>query len=532
MFRTASATRITLAVAVLSIAIPVLSALVLAHKQSIDEGKQQAAMMADEVLRRAEALAIDGNAAHARLEAAADPDPCSPANLALMREIDLASTHLQIVGYVQDGFLRCSSHGVHDPPLALGKPAWFNKQSVSFRPHVDLQSGGGTEFLVLQKDQWAIAVEPELLIDVFTDRREVSLGLFVPGQTTSIAARGASNPTWQELLGDRNEQSRFDGRHLVVVKRSSKLDLAAFGALPEAYLEKRLTSFILSLVPVGIVAGAILAFAVVRLARHQSSFASIMNAALRRKELEVHYQPIVDLRTSRIIGAEALLRWPRNSGPWGRPDRFVPAAEECGVIGKLTAFVIDRVRGDLPRLIDRLPDGFVSVNLSACDLHDRAVLGPLQRLLATHGIRPDHIQLEATEHSFVNAKVAGEIVRELRGLGIRMGIDDFGTGFSSLSYLTSLPMDFLKIDRAFVETVGTDAATSEVALHVIRIARSLHLDVIAEGVETEEQATFFRENGVMFAQGWLFGRAVPMEALLAMVAHDRESGETPKRIAG
>jgi sensor c-di-GMP phosphodiesterase-like protein len=243
----------------------------------------------------------------------------------------------------------------------------------------------------------------------------------------------------------------------------------------------------------------------------------MLASAMRRDELEVHYQPIVSLQSGTVEGVEALLRWPQHDGPWSRPEVFVRAAEELGIVGRLTSYLLERLRIDAPKILGRIPNGFVSVNLSSSDLHSRDIIGSLRRLLSETGLEPSQLVLEATEHSFVDPKMALEIVREIRSLGIRVGIDDFGTGFSSLSYLTNLPMDFLKIDRAFVETVGSDSATSEVALHIVQMASSLKMDIIAEGVETEDQAAFFRDRGVRYAQGWLFARAMPADQVVTFL---------------
>ena len=508
---TASATKVTVVVAVLATALPIVAALVLAHQQSVGEGAREASLVAEEVLRRSEALAHEAAAAYARLEAQKDAPPCSPRNLELLREIDVSSTYLQFVGFVRDGRLLCSSLGVHEGGIALGPVRYATSGGASFRFGVDLGLGGGAKFLVLEKGGWATAVEPQRLVDVLGGQPELSLGVFVPSTPDPLTPRGTFERKWPSMLNGRAEVTRFDGRHLVVIRRSKDFDLAAYGALPEAYLEGRLRRFVMWIVPLGIAVGSLLALAVTRLARHHASFSSIMGSAIRKEELEVYYQPIVDLVSLRVVGAEALLRWPGHDGPWSRPDRFVPAAEECGLVGKVTAYVLERVGRDAPLILKHLPEGYISVNLSAYDLHNRDVIPHLRRLIGRPGVRVSNLLMEATEHSFVDPVTASEVVREIQALGLRVGIDDFGTGFSSLSYLTTLPMDFLKIDRAFVETVASDSATSEVALHIIRMARSLKLKVIAEGVQTEQQAAFLREHGVACAQGWLYGRAMPAE---------------------
>lgn len=199
-----------------------------------------------------------------------------------------------------------------------------------------------------------------------------------------------------------------------------------------------------------------------------------------------------------------------------RPDQFVRAAEDCGLIGQFTEFVLARVARDAPTFVALHPDCYISINLSSSDLHGRRIVESLQHLIATPGLKAANIMLEMTEHSFLDIKRAEPAIEAIRALGIRIAIDDFGTGFSNLSQLTTLKVDCLKIDKVFIDTIGTDAPTSEVALHIIHIAESLHLTVIGEGIETEAQSRFLREYGVEYGQGWLYARAQSMEDILKL----------------
>jgi sensor c-di-GMP phosphodiesterase-like protein len=134
------------------------------------------------------------------------------------------------------------------------------------------------------------------------------------------------------------------------------------------------------------------------------------------------------------------------------------------------------------------------------------------------GALPHNVVLEATEHGFVSGPECRQLISTLRKRGFRIAIDDFGTGYSSLSCLQQLDLDLLKVDKAFVETIGTDGATSEVVLHIIEIARSLQLQLVAEGVDTEAQARFLLDRGVQYGPGWLFGRPMSAEALCELLA--------------
>lgn len=507
------ATGLLLAASVVAVAVPILAALYLAHRQSMDEESSRALTMAGEVLRRAEAAGDQAIAANRKLKATAGADPCSEDAIARMRDVDMASSYLQAVGAVKGDRLMCSSFGRHGEGIALGPVEYVSGLEARMRSSVDLGLGEGKRFLVAERDGVAVAIHPETVVDVYVDQPEMSFGVVGRDGGRVLSRRGAFDPAAEAGLHETSRDSYFDGRYLVVLRRSAAYDFDAYAAVPVAYLRARLRAFAAVLVPIGMLVAAATGFAFFYLARQQASLPAVLRGALRRREFVLHYQPIVELRTRRTVGAEALLRWPQDDGTSIRPDMFIPAAEDCGVIRQISGYVLEEVAADAVRLLKDWPDGYISINLSSGDLHSHAVVDALRRLLETPGIRPRNLLIEVTEHSFVDPEIARRVIHEIRALGIAVAIDDFGTGFSSLSYLTQLETDYLKIDRVFVETVGTDSVTGKVALHIIHVAQSLGLKVIGEGVETEAQAAFLAEHGVEYAQGWLFARPMPLEEL-------------------
>jgi diguanylate cyclase (GGDEF)-like protein/PAS domain S-box-containing protein len=245
----------------------------------------------------------------------------------------------------------------------------------------------------------------------------------------------------------------------------------------------------------------------------RQSIEEALRRALERNELSLHYQPKVDFRTGAIAGAEALLRWTHPTRGPVSPARFIPVAEECGLILPIGRWVL-RQACEQARAWAKggLPLATMAVNVSAKEFRGEGFLKQLLETLAQTGMDPSLLELELTESVLMkHAESAASILKTLRGSGVQVAVDDFGTGYSSLSYLRKFPIDALKIDQSFVGRIGTTADDASIVSAVISMARSLKLRVVAEGVETLEQSTFLQAHACDEAQGYYFSRPVPAE---------------------
>ena len=222
-----------------------------------------------------------------------------------------------------------------------------------------------------------------------------------------------------------------------------------------------------------------------------------------------HYQPVIELKSGRCVGAEALARWVRKDGEMVRPDLFIPLAEESGLVPDITLAILAATLRDLGDLLRKEPNLCININLAPEDLQGENFYTALAASLAKARINATCIKLEITERAMVNTDESRKLISQFRRQGHQVAVDDFGTGYSSLAYLESFELDTLKIDKTFVDAIGTEAVTNAVTGHVIDMAKSLQLDTVAEGIETVQQATWLIEQGVEYGQGYLYSRPLP-----------------------
>jgi diguanylate cyclase (GGDEF)-like protein/PAS domain S-box-containing protein len=240
---------------------------------------------------------------------------------------------------------------------------------------------------------------------------------------------------------------------------------------------------------------------------------SSLRIGLKLNQFDVHYQPIIDIHSRRVAGLEALLRWKHPSQGFISPERFIEVAEETGLIIPIGQFVLDRIGTDIAKWRDQgahlVP---VSMNVSAVQLERTKLRELIQQAMLKNRIGPQLIQLELTEGSLFENRTGEfreDALATLRDLGVKIAIDDFGTGYSSLSYLKRWRVDSLKIDRSFVRDIATDPSDHAIVSAIVAMARSLNIQVVAEGIETWQQLEILRNMGCSLAQGFLFAKPCP-----------------------
>jgi sensor c-di-GMP phosphodiesterase-like protein len=497
-----------------ALAVPPLLTWQEAQRQAYEIEAERALGYAGDVLHRADAAGLQA-ASGIRTLAQSGLAPCSALSQALMRQINLTSPYIQATGYVRNGLLICSSLG--DTPLSLGHNSFKASTGYTFYLNVSPDDSPGP-LLGIERGGYAVLIHRDLPLDIWTAGPGVSLAVLHPEHFASTLTKGFVDAGWLTRLGTRHSVTFMDKGYVVAILHSSRFLTSALAAVPLNQLSERTYHVALRLVPAGALAGLLCAGFILALARRRMSIPSALRTALRNDEFFLLYQPLIELESGVVIGVEALLRWRRSTGELVSPEIFIPIAEQSGLIAQLTERVFRLVEADAGNYLASHPDFHIAINLSAADLQTPAAAEHIDGMLARTGACPSNLIVEITERSFLDLDSARTMINRFRARGIRVAIDDFGTGYSSLSYLETLQLDYLKIDRSFIEAIGTGASTSQVVVHIIAMARTLGLKMIAEGVESPAQHDFLLRNGVQYAQGWLFGK--PMQFHDAVSAID------------
>lgn len=505
------------AVGVLALVIPFSVSLYLAQAQGRDDALSSLRDLADDVLHRAENARLQISDAIDALNSNAAEPPCSPEQLTRMGMLAAAFSHVAGMARLENDALVCTTLGPQNIPINLGQPNGRRQYGLRFWSAIELPNLPGQVFSVLARDGYAALVYPDLAIDLLNRESPVSLAFFSTSERLILGRRGTVRDEWIARYQGRPIQFE-DAGYFVVIQPSEAGDSAALAAMPSSLVQAQVQRFAFILGPVGLILGVLLTGLVIYIAQRRMSMEGELQAAFDRDEFFVEYQPVIDLRTGRCVGAEALARWRNEEGKLISPNVFIPLAEANGMIQRITTRVMELVVRDAAELLRADPKLHIAINLSSEDLHTHGVEDRMKELMAGAGMGPGSLMFEITERGLMSPDKARGVLLAVRAGGFRVAIDDFGTGHSSLSYLATYELDFLKIDKMFVDTLGTDAPTSLVTFHIIELARSLGLQMIAEGVETEAQRDILRERGVQYAQGWLFGRPMSIHKLGEFIA--------------
>ncbi|QIH05425.1 MULTISPECIES: EAL domain-containing protein [unclassified Pseudomonas] len=403
------------------------------------------------------------------------------------------------------------------------RPADIRGPTYSYWLNTSIEPNENLAALMLGRGNFRVATSRGHLTDVVDLPPGGSLMVVVDHGARAIPVLGLARP-WppvQPWHPSRGQPLQVTRDLLIYRMPTQNPEYQLVLITPRASMQAEMLDGWWWLLPVSLLLALFICALVYQLARQRQSLGAELQGALRRKELQVLYQPIFDLNSRLCVGAEALLRWRRPDGTLTSPELFIPLAENTGQIRQITDFVLQRLLEQLGHVLRANPQLYISVNLAACDVMVPRIGRVMARLLALHRVAARQIAFEVTERGLIDVVVARNNLQALRDVGHQVLIDDFGTGYCSLAYLQNLPVDCLKIDKAFVDALGHDAASSGVAPHIIRMAHALKLKVIAEGIEFEDQALLLSSEGVSFGQGWLFAQALSALQFTELITRGR-----------
>jgi sensor c-di-GMP phosphodiesterase-like protein len=319
--------------------------------------------------------------------------------------------------------------------------------------------------------------------------------------------------------GTKPTDSEDQARHLLVTQRSERYALLATVSLPHASAldgQSDLRAF--GTIASGLLAVMILVIALMLPKPSRENPIAELESALKAGEFVPYYQPVVDIRSGRLRGAEVLIRWRKPDGTIVLPAAFIPLAESSGLIIDLTRALMRRVCQEMGPTLRARPHLKVGFNLTARHFADEEIVRDVRQIFTKSSLPPNQVVLEVTErHPLENLTETRRVIAALQGTGVRIAIDDVGTGHSGLSYMLKLGVDIIKIDKMFIDSIGTDRNSNTIIETLIDLARNMRMDIVAEGVETFEQVVHLRELGIRAAQGYAFAPPLPGSAFLQLI---------------
>lgn len=434
---------------------------------------------------------------------------CSEAELDSFRRLILKSHFVKDAGRMRGQQLACSAIiPAADLPDTKYTPAFVGVFNDLLYNSIDSLRIGSLIPIVMRKGDFYVALDPYQRDDIpGTIQFSLAMKNIPPGRSNYLG--GNPMPASREVLTTDGYGRAGSNLYATKCSRIGPVCITAYisirGAL--AGQQQLLWTWLLGGALLGVCVAGVLAF----LRKRTQGIEQQLRRAIRQDKLHVVYQPLVDLTTREVVGAEALVRWSDEDGLAISPEVFVKIAEQRGFVNQVTELVVRHVLLGFAVYLSEHPEFRVNVNVSALDLADPSLLSMLEHALRRASVSPRSVGIELTESATARRQIAIDSISQLRQRGHQVFIDDFGTGYSSLAYLRDLSVDGIKIDKSFTQTVGTNSVTEGIVPQILAMATALNLSVVAEGIETETQYGYYLGTAMhLTAQGWLFGHPLPL----------------------
>lgn len=526
--------------AIIGAIVPMIVALYLAWSQAINNERLTLYEYSTRMLQRAQMTLNEARGALLVLENYHENRPCSSLHIKWLNDFVISLMGATVITYSEDGLVKCSNNGLVNTKMLRPKSDFILPDGLELSVETAYHSDFPVLLLSMRKDgNYDLYADSKRLSDIIvpesvwlsivfqgkivTEQHPIDLSVF-KNIFRQVKQEGLSrylqfingNYRLKPVTNLRQDYTFFANNMLVSISRYGPFYFIA--AEPEVLVYERYKKLQYILLPFGFITAAFIVGLVIYYSNKRLSFSAEMREALRNQEFIVYYQPISDVLTGKCCGAEALVRWRQPNGHMVPPDLFIPYAEESGLACAITDRVIEKIKVEMESYLVQNRNFHISINVAADDIQSGRIITVLETKLAKSKILKSQIWIELTERIFLEAEKAKITIQKARTLGYIIAIDDFGTGFSSLSYLQHLPLDILKIDKSFIDSLGMHSATSNVTDHIIDMAKSLHLRLLAEGVEKQTQYEYLKERNVDYVQGYFYAKPLPLNEFMKFIS--------------
>ena len=528
---------LAIVVAVVVGLVPVVYAIYLAYKTTVGNAEDNLRAIAQDIAADTSKLLNDINQGLAALSGLGYQ--CSANDISTMNTMAYDIPGISEIGLIRpDRKLVCTSWGRINPPLSPELPAPQPGFQLTGPQEIHLKNRYGLVALRQREDGSEIValIHPRVLIGhLGADLGEHGFAVLLRREDVHIYAREGNVPEMEMVEsesegGDGSRQFRAlfrDGveRTLFAVELDGYPGIYSVVAAADEWILYDWVRLAMLLGAIGAGISVLMVVLTVSLLRRRLSLQGELERSLQKDEFEINYLPVIELKTGRCVGAEALICWRQPGGKRVRPDLFIPLAEDTGLIEPMTEWLMKKIRSEIGALLQQDRSQHIAINLSPGHFESERILQSSSRIFGNSGILPEQIIYEITERGLIDDEDARAktIMQRLQSRNSEIALDDFGTGYSSLSYVESFPLDYLKIDKRFVDTVGVDALNAGLLDTIIDMAHHLELRTIAEGVETGQQADYLLSRDVDYAQGWYFSRALPAAEYIKFVRTNNSS---------
>lgn len=492
--------------------LPTPALLVLSYFQAVEQMNAQLERYASALLDRADEIFGTAETTLDRMVQNLEPR-CSDATEQSLRRIVFESIYFQEATLVAGNAVQCSSTSPAPQPVNYPENLIVPQSGIHISAPIEVKRENMVTIVIHRRanDQvmFGLHVNPVLLGD--------PVRKYASADRLTLALQRDDGVVLAQVGYSDIPVAQLGGRRLTLHSAHYPVSVVAVSPVGGVQDSWRASAFLFA--ASGLMISALLLMVLLYAARHQFSASADVRDALTDGQFQVYYQPVLDTNTGLCVGGESLLRWHHPQLGVLLPDTFIHAAEESGFIVELTRWLMGRIVTDMADILRAHPDFHISLNVSPNHFSDPRLITDIQEILGRH-IALRQIVFEVTEHQLIvdDDDHVLHLLQQVRALGTPIAIDDFGSGYSSLKYLSRFPFDYLKIDRNFVDAIGTESVTAGLVDTIVQMANQLKLKTIAEGVERMVQLQRLRELKVDFVQGWMFAKALPADQFRAYVA--------------